>query len=95
MGLQVQLHQFSIPEHELEQITVIDTTGAPKRVGFCPTPDGSTPYFVRILTAEQSKEITDEVARLRQERGLTTGTNTSQPPDPDEIRRALKREKAK
>lgn len=94
MPLTVELKPFSIPEHELEEIVVADVKGTPRRVGFCPTPDGSCVRFVRLPNDEaQRAEIVAEVTRLRAERGLTTDTRSSVPPDPAEIRAALKKEK--
>lgn len=94
MALKVELQPFSIPEHELEEIVVTDVNGTPRRVGFCPTPDGSSVRFVRIPNDDaQRAEVVAEVTRLRAERGLSTDTRSSVPPDPAEIRAALKKEK--
>lgn len=95
MGLQIELKPFSIPEHELEEIRIIDIKGESKRIGFCPTFNGATCRFVRILTDEQRKEVVAEVTRLRKERGQETDARSSQPPDPEEIRRAMRKDKAK
>lgn len=94
MPLTVELKPFSIPEHEIEEIRVLDVKGESKRVGFCPTRDGASVRLVRIPNDEaQRAEIVAEVTRLRAERGLTTDQRSSVPPDPAEIRAALKKEK--
>jgi hypothetical protein len=94
VGLKVELRPISLPEHELEEIVVTDVNGTPRRVGFCPTPDGSCVRFVRIPNDDaQRAEVVAEVTRQRTERGLSTDSRSSVPPDPSEIRAALKKEK--
>lgn len=81
--------------HDMDEIRIADFQGKLRRVGFCPHADGAAVRFVRILTDEERTQVRDEVARQRTERGLTTSELTSQPPDPREIRRAVKRQGAK
>lgn len=94
MSLKIELKPIGEPEHELEEIRVEDVTGVSRRIGFCPVPNGSAVRFVRIPNdAEQRAAIVAEVTRLRTERGMTTDTRSSQPPNPDEIKAALKKDR--
>lgn len=106
MGLQVELKQLvgtvvggNVTDqsaqlaHDTDEIRILDVNGVSKRVGFCPHADGASVRFVRILTDEQRSEIVSAVAEHRKTRGLATDARSSQPPDPAEIRAALKKER--
>lgn len=95
MALTVELRHVPVTETAgVHDIRVTDVIGASRRVGFIPADDGAAVRFVRLPNDEaQRAEIVAEVTRLRKEMGLSTDTRSSVPPDPAEIRAALKKEK--
>jgi len=95
VALKVELTLVEVPETKgIYDIRVVDVNGTSRRVGFVPADDGAAVRFVRLPNDEaQRAEIVAEVTRLRQEMNLATDTRSSVPPDPAEIRAALKKEK--
>jgi len=95
VALTVELTHVPVAETAgIQDIRVIDINGSSRRVGFVPADDGASVRFVRIPNDEaQRAEIVAEVTRLRSEMGLTTDSRSSVPPNPAEIKAALKKDK--
>lgn len=76
--------------HDMDEIWLEDFKGEMKKVGHIGHKDGAGCNFFRILD-EHREPVRKEVAKLRKDRGLTTSDQTSQPPNPAEIRKLLKK----
>ncbi len=95
MALKVELIHIPVPETAgIQDVRVVDINGNSRRVAMIPADDGAALQFKRIPnSAEQRDEILAEVTRIRKEMGLATDARSSQPPDPAEVRAALKKDK--